>query len=177
MSCGLIPTYLSEISPASLRGATGVVHQLFVTVGILVSQTLGFRQLLGVASLWHYLLAIPVVPGVLGSLCLLLFFSETPRALLINNKDEQSARLALRRLRNSNNVDHEIEEMNKEARESSNSNEAISMKELFTIKELRWPLITGLILQLTQQLCGINAVRLELLLICLLIFLYKPYSV
>ena len=159
MSCGLIPTYLSEISPAGLRGATGVIHQLFVTIGILVSQTLGFRQLLGVASSWHFLLAIPLIPGVLGSLVLLLFFSETPRALLINNKDEDSARQALRRLRNSNDVEHEIDEMNQEARESSKANnETISMKELFTLKELRWPLITGLVLQLTQQLCGINAV-------------------
>ena len=47
--------------------------------------------------------------------------------------------------------------MKQEARES-NSDEAISMKELLTAKELRWPLITGLVLQLAQQLCGINAV-------------------
>ena len=63
----------------------------------------------------------------------------------------------MKRLRNSLDVAHEIDEMKQEARES-NSDEAISMKELFTIKELRWPLITGLILQLAQQLCGINAV-------------------
>lgn len=93
MSCGLIPTYLSEISPAQLRGATGVVHQLCLTVGILIAQTLGFRQLLGIASLWHILLALPLVPCFLGCLALLLFFPESPRALLINNKDENAARL------------------------------------------------------------------------------------
>lgn len=47
MSCSLIPTYLSEISPADLRGQTGVIHQLFITIGILTTQTLGFRQILG----------------------------------------------------------------------------------------------------------------------------------
>jgi uncharacterized membrane protein YeaQ/YmgE (transglycosylase-associated protein family) len=47
MSCGLVPTYLNEISPAALRGSTGVIHQLCITMGILISQTLGFRQLLG----------------------------------------------------------------------------------------------------------------------------------
>lgn len=157
MSCGLIPTYLSEISPADLRGATGVVHQLGITVGILVSQTLGFRQLLGTASLWHYLLAIPIIPGILGVVVLLLFFPESPRALLINNRDEESARKALHRLRNSTNVDAELDQIRQESRETK-SDEAISIKDLFTLSELRWPLITGLILQLTQQLCGINAI-------------------
>jgi hypothetical protein len=51
MACGLIPTYLNEISPNSLRGSTGVLHQLSVTIGILVSQLLGFRQLLGIVTL------------------------------------------------------------------------------------------------------------------------------
>lgn len=157
MSCGLIPTYLSEISPAELRGATGVVHQLGITVGILVSQTLGFRQILGVPSLWHYLLAIPIIPGILGVVCLLLFFPESPRALLINNRDEDSARKALHRLRNSTNVDAELDQIRQESRETK-SDEAISLKDLFVLPELRWPLITGLVLQLTQQLCGINAI-------------------
>lgn len=157
MSCGLIPTYLSEISPSTLRGATGVIHQLCLTIGILVAQTLGFEQLLGVESLWHFLLAIPIVPSILGAICLLLFFPESPRALLINKRDEDAAREALHRLRNTTNVSDEIEQMNQESRDSK-SDEAISLGQLFTSPELRWPLLTGLILQLTQQLCGINAV-------------------
>jgi MFS family permease len=36
MSCFLVPTYLNEISPVNLRGRTGVFHQLFVTLGIMV---------------------------------------------------------------------------------------------------------------------------------------------
>ena len=92
MCCGLIPTYLSEISPVALRGATGVMHQLCVTIGILVAQLLGFRQLMGVASLWHFLLGLPIVPSILGGLVLLFFFPETPRALLTTNKDEDAAR-------------------------------------------------------------------------------------
>lgn len=92
MCCGLIPTYLSEISPVALRGATGVMHQLCVTIGILVAQLLGFRQLMGVESLWHFLLGLPIIPAVLGGLVLMIFFSETPRALLTTNKDEDAAR-------------------------------------------------------------------------------------
>ncbi len=47
MMCGIIPTYLNEVAPAALRGSCGVVNQLCITIGILVAQTLGFRQLLG----------------------------------------------------------------------------------------------------------------------------------
>ena len=111
----------------------------------MVSQALGFRQVLGVAACWHYLLALPIVPGLLGSLVLLLFFAETPRALLINNRDEDSARAVLGSLRSdatARQLEAEIEEMKREARESKSS-EAISLKDLFTLKELRWPLITG----------------------------------
>ena len=47
MACSLVPTYLSEISPSALRGRTGVMAQLFITLGILAGQILGFRELLG----------------------------------------------------------------------------------------------------------------------------------
>jgi MFS family permease len=155
--CGLIPTYLNEISPKTLRGTTGVLSQLFITVGILIAQTLGFRQLLGTSGLWHYLLALPIVPSLIGGISLLLFFPESPKALLLVNKDKIAATKALKSLRNSNNVSNEIEEISLEAKDS-NTDESVTLKELFTLKELRWPLITGLILNLTQQLCGINAV-------------------
>lgn len=39
--------YLTEISPVNFRGAMGVLHQFALTCGILVSQIIGMRQLLG----------------------------------------------------------------------------------------------------------------------------------
>lgn len=47
MMCGLVPTYLNEVAPNALRGSCGVINQLFITIGICISQVLGFRQLLG----------------------------------------------------------------------------------------------------------------------------------
>lgn len=157
MMCGLIPTYLNEISPKALRGATGVLSQLFITVGILVAQTLGFRQFLGTKDHWHILLALPIVPSVIGSLALCICFPESPKALLINEGDEKACRKALQKLRNTRNVSHEIEQMNHEARDSQHE-QAMSIWSLLKSSELRWPLLTGLILNITQQLCGINAV-------------------
>lgn len=42
--------FLGELSPKNLRGAIGVVPQLFITVGILVAQILGLNSILGNAT-------------------------------------------------------------------------------------------------------------------------------
>ena len=46
LSSNVVPMYLGELAPKNLRGALGVVPQLFITVGILVAQILGLRSLL-----------------------------------------------------------------------------------------------------------------------------------
>jgi len=101
---------------------------------------------------------VPFFVSLIGGFIMLFFFSETPKALLLTNKDEEATRQVLQRLRNRTNVDDEIEEMSREAKQSGASDEAMSFKELFQSKELRWSLITSLVLQSTQQLCGINAI-------------------
>jgi len=63
----------------------------------------------------------------------------------------------LEKFRNSTNVQYELDQINQEQKENT-SDESISLCELFTLKELRWPLITSLVIQMSQQLCGINAV-------------------
>ena len=38
LSTGFVPLYVEEISPTSLRGALGTLHQLGVVIGILMAQ-------------------------------------------------------------------------------------------------------------------------------------------
>lgn len=38
LSTGFVPIYVEEISPTSLRGALGTLHQLGVVIGILMAQ-------------------------------------------------------------------------------------------------------------------------------------------
>lgn len=38
LSTGFVPLYIEEISPTSLRGALGTLHQLGVVIGILIAQ-------------------------------------------------------------------------------------------------------------------------------------------
>ena len=40
------------------------------------------------------------------------------------------------------------------------SQRTLGIFELIKTKELRWPLMTGILLQFAQQFCGINVVRI-----------------
>lgn len=156
LNTSLVPMYISEISPLNLRGGLGTVNQLAVTIGLLLSQVLGIEQILGTNEGWPLLLGLAVVPALL-QLVLLPICPESPRYLLITKQWEEEARKALRRLRASNSVEEDIEEMRAEERAQS-AEASISMWELIFSPTLRAPLLIGVVMQLSQQLSGINAV-------------------
>ena len=79
------------------------------------------------------------------------------RYLLITKQWEEEARKALRKLRASNQVEADIEEMRAEE-QAQQTESAISMTELICSPTLRTPLVIGVVMQLSQQLSGINAV-------------------
>lgn len=171
--------YISEIAPLNLRGGLGTVNQLAVTIGLLLSQVLGIEQILGTNDGWPVLLGLAICPAIL-QLLLLPICPESPRYLLITKQWEEEARkgnfthfylksyihitfprniffLALRRLRASNQVEEDIEEMRAEER-AQQSESSISTMELIFSPTLRAPLVIGIVMQLSQQLSGINAV-------------------
>ncbi|XP_007258287.2 solute carrier family 2, facilitated glucose transporter member 3a [Astyanax mexicanus] len=153
---GLTPMYVGEVSPTPLRGAFGTLHQLGVVVGILISQIFGLEFLLGSDKLWPLLLALTVIPAVLQ--CLLLpFCPESPRYLLINLNKEEEARKALVRLRGFEDVSKDMQEM-KEESVKMNMEKKVTIPELFRTATYRQPLLVAVVLQLSQQLSGINAV-------------------
>lgn len=45
LSTGFVPMYVGEVSPTSLRGALGTLHQLGIVIGILIAQVgrLGYK--------------------------------------------------------------------------------------------------------------------------------------
>ncbi|XP_048525137.1 glucose transporter type 1-like isoform X4 [Dendroctonus ponderosae] len=160
INCGLntslVPMYVSEISPLNLRGGLGTVNQLAVTVGLLISQVLGIEQILGTNEGWPLLLGLAVLPALL-QLVLLPVCPESPRYLLLTKQWEEESRRALRRLRASNQVEEDIEEMRAEER-AQQAESSTTMFELICSPTLRTPLYIGVVLQLSQQLSGINAV-------------------
>lgn len=153
---GLTPMYIGEISPTAVRGAFGTLHQLGVVIGILIAQIFGLEFLLGSDLLWPLLLALTILPAVLQSI-MLPFCPESPRYLLIVLNKEEEARKALERLRGHEDVQDDVQEMKDEGLKMS-SEKKVTILELFRSPVYRQPIVIAIILQLSQQLSGINAV-------------------
>ncbi|NXE68940.1 GTR5 protein, partial [Calcarius ornatus] len=91
LASNVVPMFLGEMSPKNLRGAVGVVPQLFITIGILAAQVLGLHSILGNARGWPVLLGLTGIPSLI-QLLTLPFFPESPRYLLIQRGTEEQAR-------------------------------------------------------------------------------------
>ncbi|KAK2521674.1 hypothetical protein Q9233_010918 [Columba guinea] len=156
LASNVVPMFLGELSPKNLRGAIGVVPQLFITVGILVAQILGLNSILGNATGWPILLGITGIPSLI-QLVTLPFFPESPRYLLLQKGNEEQARRALQKLRGWDDVDDEIKEMLQEDRSEKEEGQ-FTVFSLCTFRGLRWQLISIIVMMMGQQLSGINAV-------------------
>ncbi|XP_066528378.1 solute carrier family 2, facilitated glucose transporter member 5-like [Hoplias malabaricus] len=156
LSSNVVPMYLGELAPKNLRGAVGIIPQLFITVGILTAQIFGIRSILGNAEGWPIMLALTGIPACL-ELFLLPFFPESPRYMLIQKSEENKARKALQRLRGWADVDEELKEMRLEE-QSEQSEGQLSVLTLFTMRSLRWQLLSIIIMNMGQQLSGVNAI-------------------
>ncbi|XP_051787482.1 solute carrier family 2, facilitated glucose transporter member 3-like [Erpetoichthys calabaricus] len=153
---GFVPMYIGEISPTSLRGAFGTLHQLGVVIGILIAQIFGLESLLGSENLWPLLLGLTILPAVIQC-ALLPFCPESPRFLLINKSQEEKAKEVLKKLRGTDNVQEDLQEMKDESLKMLQEKK-VTIPELFRSANYRQPIIIAIILQLSQQLSGINAV-------------------
>lgn len=153
---GFVPMYIGEISPTALRGAFGTLNQLGIVIGILVAQIFGLNIILGTEDLWPVLLGFTILPSFLQIIAL-PFCPESPRFLLINRKEEDSARKILQRLWGTQDVAQDIQEMKDESVRMSQEKQA-TVLELFRSPNYQQPIMISIMLQLSQQLSGINAV-------------------
>uniref|UniRef100_A0A3P9AYC7 Solute carrier family 2, facilitated glucose transporter member 1 n=1 Tax=Maylandia zebra TaxID=106582 RepID=A0A3P9AYC7_9CICH len=156
LSTGFVPMYVGEISPTALRGALGTLHQLGIVIGILIAQIFGLEVIMGNENLWPLLLAFLFIPAVIQ--CVLLpLCPESPRFLLINKNEENKAKCVLKKLRGTTDVSADMQEMKEESRQMMREKK-VTILELFRSPLYRQPLLIAVMLQLSQQLSGINAI-------------------
>ncbi|CAI9567978.1 unnamed protein product, partial [Staurois parvus] len=150
------PLYLGEIAPKKIRGLATVGINVFLTGGILTGQVIGLREILGRKNTWSLLLASCAIPALL-QLIALPFFPESPRYLLIDRKDEYQCQKALKTFYGSTHYQMEMDDIQKES-QALNGEKPKKILELFFDRTIKWQLISVIIVNMGQQLCGINAI-------------------
>ncbi|NXV81525.1 GTR1 protein, partial [Atlantisia rogersi] len=153
---GFVPMYMGEILPTALQSTSGTFHQLGIVLGILTAQVFGLDFILGSNSHWPLLLELICVPAVLQ--CIILpFAAESPYFLLINCNEEEKAKSILKKLRGREDISSDLQEL-KEERQQLMKEKAVTMIELFRSPMYRQPVLITIVLQLSQQLSGINMI-------------------
>jgi len=152
---GLAPLYISEVAPLSIRGGMGIFNQLAVVSGIFLGQILGLNGVMG-SDYWPILVSFTAFPSALQTI-LLFALPESPRYLILEKKDEAAGTQALKKLRNTDDIDEELDDIKAEANASSNET-SLSIWQLLCTPNLRLALFVTVCMHLSQQLSGINAI-------------------
>ncbi|KAK3923707.1 Glucose transporter type 1 [Frankliniella fusca] len=150
----LSPMYISEVAPVNLRGGLGVCNQLSVTIAVLAAQLLGAD--FGLKDSWDLLLGLSAVPCIL-QLVLLPWCPESPRFLLLTAGKKEAAVAALSWLRAAPPA-HVNQEVQAVEEEEQGAEPPMGILQLLASSALRRPLMIAAVLQLSQQLSGINGV-------------------
>ena len=94
------PMYISELAPAKVRGRLAGTFQLNIVAGIFIAYLTNFLFLHIGEDSWRWMLGIMVVPAGLFAI-LLRSIPESPRWLILNNRDAEAADPVDRRRRGS----------------------------------------------------------------------------
>ncbi|XP_045123524.1 solute carrier family 2, facilitated glucose transporter member 5-like isoform X2 [Portunus trituberculatus] len=157
----IVPTYLSEVAPAELKGVMGVVFPLGLTTGILLSQVLGLDSILGTENGWPFLLGafmVLVVVAILAHPAL----PESPIFYYTMEQDEVKGLRELQRLRGKDSKAVEVEDsalktLAHQIKEAQRSNTCGAMF-LLRSSTYRMPLLLTILANAAQQFSGVNAV-------------------
>lgn len=156
------PLYISEASPARVRGALVSTNGFLITGGQFLSYliNLAFTRAPGT---WRWMLGVAGLPALLQFI-LMLSLPESPRWLYRKGRQEESEAI-LRKIYPAQDVDAEIQALKesveneiKETGDFENISFLTRMKTLFQTKTVRRGLIAGVGLQVFQQFVGINTV-------------------
>uniref|UniRef100_H3CLJ7 Solute carrier family 2, facilitated glucose transporter member 5 n=1 Tax=Tetraodon nigroviridis TaxID=99883 RepID=H3CLJ7_TETNG len=155
ISLSVVPMYLGEIAPKSLRGFLGLVPCIFISTGVFLAQILGLHELLGKEEFWPLFLAVVVIPTFI-QLILLPWFPESPRYLLIE-KDNVHATITDPEAGTEPTVTSqaEIEEMQEEQRLSTL--ETLSVWRLVR-DDTVWQVLSVVVINIGMQLSSIDAI-------------------
>ncbi|HZG24177.1 MAG TPA: sugar porter family MFS transporter, partial [Chitinophagaceae bacterium] len=141
------PMYISEISPAALRGRLAGLFQLNIVAGIFIAYLTNFLFAdLGENS-WRWMLGVMMLPAGLFAL-LVRTIPESPRWLVLNNRDEEATAIFART------GEPDAVGLIREEHELSKH----GIKEKLFNGKFNKPILFAVALAMFNQLSGINAI-------------------
>ncbi|XWS65905.1 hypothetical protein CRYUN_Cryun05aG0153700 [Craigia yunnanensis] len=155
------PLYISEASPARIRGALVSTNGLLITGGQFLSYliNLAFTK---TSWTWRWMLGIAAVPALVQFI-LMISLPESPRWLYRQNKVEE-ARSILEKIFPANEIDEEMNALKLSVEAEKADEHAIGDSLIQKVKGalsnvvVRRGLYAGITVQVAQQFSGINTV-------------------
>ena len=157
MASTLAPIYISEISPPAFRGRLGMLQQLAIVSGILLSFISNYLivnasfSFLNEDNYWRYMLAAAFIPSLVFFI-LLLLVPESPRWLIGQNKVARS-RTIFARIYTPATADEQVALVKNSIVEQG----AAKIGDVFSPR-FKKVVIIGLVFASIAQLTGINIV-------------------
>lgn len=143
------PIYISEISPARIRGKMVILYQFMLVLGILIA-FLSNYLLAGIGDVaWRIMLGVEAVPAALY-LIMVFAIPRSPRWLVLKKHNIEEAKSVLEWVNPDDHVDDQIAAIQA-------SEHAGAEARLFSGK-YRFPIILAFLLAFFNQLSGINFV-------------------
>ncbi len=141
------PMYISEIAPAHQRGRLAGSFQLMIVTGIFVAYLTNFLFADFGDDGWRWMLGIMIIPALLFAI-LLRSIPESPRWLVLNNRDEEARKVFAKT------GEEDATGLIREEHELSNQ----GAKESLFNGKYKKPIMYAVILAMFNQLSGINAI-------------------
>ena len=146
------PLYISEIAPAKSRGFLVALFQFNIVFGIMIAYVSNYLfQQMGGESDWRWMLGIVGIPSLIFT-GLTLLISESPRWLILQKNDIQSAKIVL------NEIDPDSADKTLTSILNSQSNNAKMGKVNFFSKQYATPILLAFLIAFFNQVSGINAI-------------------
>ena len=146
------PMYISEISPARMRGRLVALFQFNVVLGILLAYLSNYLIGGSGENAWRWMLGVEGIPAF-AFLSLVMFIPESPRWLIFKKGLVENARSILSRIGHEN-AEEEVQLILTTHQQHLGQLE----KEKFFSKQYKFPIMLAVMFAIFNQVSGINAV-------------------
>ena len=154
----VVPLYLSEIAPAKVRGGYISLYQFSITIGIFtiyMSNTLISKVHVG-SDPWRLMLGIICIPAIAMLFCVFTI-PKTPRWLMLKGREKEAEGVLFKTRETEREVNKELAAIRESLKQEEGAKKT-SIVAMLGKSYFARIIILGILLQLLQQLTGINCV-------------------